>query len=162
MLYRKINFKYKEYILFVGFIIFFIYLHIQNNKMLYETFQSEIDAKNVKIIINDGDFSSSGKYNPSTINRDPDFYLRHYDDISVGRVEWHIKQDIMIEKIENKLYEINRLLEEIEMEKQKIGKDLNKMFENNEAGVDLPEDPDDYPKKINPDTGEEEIDVDAL
>ena len=40
MLYRKINFKYKEYILFVGFIIFFIYLHIQNNKMLYETFQS--------------------------------------------------------------------------------------------------------------------------
>ena len=87
-IYSKINFKYKEYILFIGFIIFFIYLHYQNNKILYETFQTEIDAKNVKIIINDSDYSKSGEYSTSTISRNPEFYLKHYDDVFVNKVDW--------------------------------------------------------------------------
>ena len=36
-IYNKIDFKYKEHILFVAFIIFFIYLHFENNKALAAT-----------------------------------------------------------------------------------------------------------------------------
>ena len=160
-IYSKINFKYKEYILFIGFIIFFIYLHYQNNKILYETFQTEIDAKNVKIIINDSDYSKSGEYSTSTISRNPEFYLKHYDDVFVNKVDWHIKQDIMIERIDNKLSEINKLVEEIELEKNESGKIVNNLLDESETDLDLPEDPDDYPMKTD-EEGNKVVDVDAL
>ena len=35
----------------------------------------------------------------------------------------------------------------LKLKKVELGKDLNNLFEDNEAGIELPEDPDDYPKK---------------